>query len=367
MSIRERRPGVWQIRAYAGINEAGRSKYVYRTFFGSKSEARKEEIRLKAAAGALPQNVAERSWTFGQYFERWMNLYVLPTAAPSTVDNYRFVYKKMLEPGLGAVKLSELNADIVQRVFNELLLTYSQTTVVKARSILSACLKRARQHPALISHNPVEALAMPKARKHLVKVFTGNELNRFIEAARHQLHGPMFITAALTGMRRLELLALSWSNVDLVAGVIHVREGGSRPGTTKSEAGQRDIFIPAVLKQVLTEVRIEDAKKQNWTPDSLVFPSSRTGGQLNKDTSFAPALERILKVAKIERKGFRLHDLRHAYGSLLVNSGIPISDVSEKMGHASVQTTVQMYVHQDGEGGSRIVKCLDDLTGMKAL
>ncbi len=365
MSIRERRPGVWQIRAYAGIDEAGRSKYVYRTFMGSKSDARKEEMRLKAMASSFPKQMAEQSLTLDMYFQRWFSLYVEPTAATSTQSAYNYKYWKMISPKLGVTKLSKLTPDLCQQAFNEMLLQYSRASVATARAILSACLKRARISGLILS-NPLIETRLPRKQQQHARALTTDELARFVEAARSHRHGPLLITAALTGMRRGELLSLTWDNVDLSKSVIHVREGGAEPGTTKSRAGQRDVIMPTLLVELLLGINaIEEEKRkadESWNVNRFVFPS-KAGIKIHHCTNLKSALNRILSIAGIPIEGFRLHDLRHSHGSILVNAGVPVTDVAGRLGQM-VQTTVQTYLHSDGSGNCRITDCLDKATGI---
>lgn len=366
MSIRERRPGVWQIRAYAGTNEAGRSKYVYRTFFGSKSEARKEEIRLKAAAGALPRGAIVQSMTLGQYFERFMSLYVEPSSAPNTIVSYRSIYKNLLDPQLGQMKLSALTHDICQRAFNEALKYYSRSSVGTAKSILSACLTRARIS-GLITTNPLADLRLPRYQQKHVRALTPSELKAFVDVAlssKAPMHAPLLAAAALTGMRRGELIQLKWKNVDLAEGIIRVREGGSRPGSTKSASGMRDVAMPEVLKDMLAKRYKVDISRRasdpDWNPQHLVF-TSRSGESINSMLNLQSCIKKVMQMSSIDIPGFRLHDLRHSHGSLLVDAGAPITEVAVRLGQV-VQTTVRTYLHSSGEGGKKLTGYIDNMT-----
>ncbi len=367
MSIRERRPGVWQIRAYAGVDEAGRSKYVYRTFLGSKSEAKKEEIRLKANAGALPRGTLAQTITLDDYFERYMGLYVEPGAAPKTIAGYRNSYKGIIAPRLGKTKLSALNHEICQKAINEALESYAHSSVSVAKSILSACLNRARAS-GLIMSNPVSDIRMPRHQQAHIRALTPLELNTFVNAAlsaENGIYGPFVAAAALTGMRRGELSKLRWSNVDFTLGVIRVREGGSRPNTTKSSTGQRDVAIPNVLKEVLLSRYEEDIKRRSsspsWNPRRLVF-TNRSGGEIYSATDMSKLIQKVMKKAGIDLPGFRLHDLRHSHGSILVNAGASITDVAARLGQV-VQTTVRTYLHSSATADRGLTDVLDSMTG----
>jgi len=364
MSIRERRSGVWQIRAYAGINEAGRTKCVYKTFHGSKSEARKEELKLKATAGAMPRGAAAQSLTLSEYFERWMNLYIEPSAAPKTISSYRMLYNGAIKPRLGQMRLTAINTDVCQLALNEALKTYAHSTVKTAKAILSACLNRARI-AGYIASNPVADVRLPRHQQDHVRALTAAELNAFVEAALSDgcMYGPLVATAALTGMRRGELMQLKWGNVDFAVGRIRVREGGSRPGTTKSATGRRDVAMPAMLRSLLLDLYEADVRRRtqisDWNPSRLVF-TNREGNAVNPVTHMSGTVRRLLRKVGVDLPNFRLHDLRHSHGSLLVNAGAPVTDVAARLGQV-VQTTVRTYLHPNGEGDKGLTDILDSI------
>ena len=367
MSIRERRPGVWQIRAYAGIDAAGQAQYVYKTFSGTKSEARKEELKLRATAGVLPRGSAEAEITLTEYADRWLALYIKPTIRPRSVAIYRTTLDKMILPSLGSLKLKELKPEIIQRVFNEL--DYAPASKVKARTILSAMLKRARKS-GLIANNPCEDLALPPIRFHHVRALTPEEASRFLQVCETYRDGLLFAAALLTGLRKSELLMLRWPNVDLDKGIIMVREGGSVAGETKSEAGRRDVVIPRYLLEKMKAAFLQDEEKHlsdsTWNSGRHVFPSIhgqyRPGGNVPGRN-----LRKALALAGIDLPGFRFHDLRHSHGSLLLEAGVPLPAIQGRLGHASLLTTVSTYLHADGRAEVKISDYLDSVAVRKSV
>ena len=367
MSLRQRGPNTWQIKVYTGVDASGReNKPATATFHGTKSEARKEELRMKARVGAMPRGAASQSITLGEMFERWIAVYVEPSAIPPSVASYRRLFKHVFSERLGSVKLQELTPEHIQRALNDAAAAgYSRASLVKARYLVSGPLRRARLS-GLVTTNAAEDTKVPKApaMKH-VRSLTPEELRRFVDAAmRLQIYGPVLATAALTGMRRAELLCLTWDNVDFENGIIKVREGGFAPGTTKSAAGQRDVEMSATLHLMLAEMHGWDLSRRaftpTWNPGRYVFPNSH-GGKLNQMTSFAKPIKKAMQAAGVDLPGFRLHDLRHSHGSLLNSAGISIADVAARLGH-SPETAVRIYLHSDGARCSRMKKCLDELT-----
>lgn len=360
MSLRERASGVWQIRVYAGKLVNGKKEYEYRTFYGNKTEAKKEELRLKAAVGTLPRSAAEGKITFAEYAERWLSLYIEPTASTNTIVSYRQIFYKMATP-INHLRLVDLKPEVMQRAFNSMVEAgYSPTTIAKARTVISSSLRRAFKS-GYIRFNPAEDVVIPRKQVQHVRSLSADEVRRFIDAAGSVKQGTLFVTAILTGLRRAEICSLRWNHIDFEARLLHVREGGSKPGTTKTAAGQRDIVMPGLLVNLLLQEYQADALRRSrepgWNAGRLVFPSVSGGSLIN--TSLKKRLYKILDLAGISAPGYRFHDLRHTHGSLLVAAGIPITDVSDRLGHASLNTTVQTYLHSDKTGDSRISQCLD--------
>jgi integrase len=152
-------------------------------------------------------------------------------------------------------------------------------------------------------------------------------------------------------MRRGELRALRWENVDLAAGVIRVEQSwDSREGavTPKSRKGRRRVPIPAGLRDALTEHRMT-----SW-PEGYVF--GRGPEQVFGATSITERADRAWKAAKLDR--ITLHEARHTYASLMIAAGVNAKALSEFMGHSSIQVTLDLYGHlmpgAESEAASRL-------------
>jgi len=164
------------------------------------------------------------------------------------------------------------------------------------------------------------------------------ETVKLLEAAE----GPCtigLVLAATTGMRRGEVLRLTWSDVDLDAATLHVREG-------KTPRSRRQISLPPVTIAALKRHRAEQAERrlicgEAWTDSGLVVDRG-DGGAVHPDV-LSHAFERAAQKAGL--KGTRLHDLRHAYASTLLASGVNVKIVSEALGHASSSFTLDTYAH----------------------
>lgn len=363
MSIRERRPGVWQIRIYAGLFPNGKADRRCETFYGTKQEAKRRELQMKAAVGTLPKGNRGEAVTLEEYAERWLTLYVEPTVVPRSATIYRLTLERKILPTLGHLRLREITSEHVQRTINAL--PFAPATKRRARTVLGALMKRARK-AGLIDVNPCEDIVLPPIRFKPARSLTADEARSFLRATETCRDGLLLAAALLTGLRKSELLMLRWENVDLAKGIILVREGGSVEGQTKSAAGRRDVVLPEYLTERLRVEHETDGARRNWTPSwnpgRHVFPSIHGKYRPGESVS-GYNLKKALRAAGIDIPGFRFHDLRHSHGSMLLLSGVPLPAIQGRLGHASLQTTVTTYLHADGSGEAKMAAYLDTLTG----
>lgn len=364
MSIRERSPGVYQIRTYVGTKANGEADNKYKTFYGSKTEAKKEDLRLKAAIGTLPRTSVDRNITLAEYSERWLRTFVEPNVRPSTLRMYSVLIRCAILPVLGTLRVSELSEEKIQRAFNTIAPHYAPKSMRLILNILQQILKRARR-AGLVVGSPCEEIILPPLKADHVRALTPDEARRLLAVCNHAKLGSLIATALLTGLRRSELYKLTWDCVDFLNSQILVREGGSVSGVAKTTAGRRDVGMPPALASMLLSLYNADEAKRKavpgWNPKRLVFPT--LAGTSRADMSMKPQLDAALKLAMIDIPGFRFHDLRHSHGSLLVRAGAPLPAVQKRLGHKNLQTTVGTYLHSGGDEDAGLVTMLQEVAG----
>jgi integrase len=373
--MRERSPGHWQLRAYKGTHPAtGRPMQECRTFHGSEKQAAKALAELVTEVGK--GRVTGTSKTVGQLLDRWLE-HIEPTRSPKTVAEYRSKIDHRIRPALGDVKLSKLDPETLDWWYSHWLSDgLSPTTVHHLHAILSAACRQAVKWGARrgwLEEAPTERASPPAmARKEMV-VPTPEQLNVLHKAA--ELEDPVLATAvaiaAMTGMRRGELVALRWSDVDLAAGTVRIERGitvagGQRhEGPTKTHQGRR-VALDDVAVEVLRDrwAYMTDLSARAESPlvdDPYVLSYQAHGGvSVGPDTlthrfaalcraQEAPARRRAKKAGRelrdAERWPFRFHDLRHFSVTTLIAAGVDIRTVSERHGHAQATMTLNRYAH----------------------
>ncbi len=209
----------------------------------------------------------------------------------------------------------------------------------------------------LIVQNPSESVTVPKDGRPRFEaaIWTPAQVTKFLEASeQHATHHLLYLTLIGTGGRAGEILALRWEDVDLERGVAHIVRTLERPGrkpkygTPKTEKSRRLISLPPILVDALRNVQRKAG---------LIFcqPNGRPLHLNNlRRWDFYPTIEK----AKVPR--IRIHDLRHCHASLLLQSGVPMAQVSERLGHSSQGFTLSVYSHMI-PGQDDAVKAANDL------
>lgn len=376
-SVRKR---IW---VYKGVERSAwvatytdqRGKRVQKTF-KQKKPALKYRTQVETEIEKGIHTADSASVSVRKAGEHWLGvcerrLLVGDQMAKTTILNYRFFFKKYIIPFWGETKLSQLTAKGVQKWVNNLV--YDETnpkkppTVDRAIACLSLILTEAqREH--WVGHNVIKDVA-PRRRR----VERGQNIvpsKKDIKTILNESSGRtniMIHMAAFTGMRISEICGLTWDNVDLQNGVIHISQKANRwgeIGPPKSKSGYRDIPIATNLSQMLKEWYLGCPKGEK-NPDGLVFPSRRGRSYAPNGwvaDFWRPLMRKIGLVTPDGRPGrngsrvkFKFHDLRHFAASLLIEQGLPSKQIQRIMGHATIAMTFDTYGHLFDEGDSHSV------------
>jgi integrase len=255
---------------------------------------------------------------------------------PSTLRDYRSNLEAHLVPGFGELALEDITTASIDR-WRAGLTGLSPRTKNKLLVVMHGVMRRAAQVWGL-PDNPVAGVEKQRTRSTGdLEVLSPEEVMALVRAAGSERDGAIYLTAAFTGLRRGELLALRWRDVDFPGSVIRVRASFAAGELTSPKSGKvRSVpMAPDVAEALARLGRREDFV----TDDDLVFPGS-AGEYLD-----GSALRRRYgaALARAGLRPLRFHDLRHTFGTRM----IAVSDirrVQEWMGHADVQTTMR-YLH----------------------
>ncbi len=305
--------------------------------------------------------------TIEQWLSRWVEAHAVGLK-PSTAESYRRNTDRYLTPRIGHERVQALSPSRLSLLFRELYERgghngrgLSPRTVEFARAVLRKAMDDAVME-RLIEVNPVIGTKRPKTVKPHHAVWTPQELRRFLEATQAERLGPLWALAAATGMRRGELLALRWSDVDLDAATIVVQRSVTQVGktlhyvTTKNNERREVTIDPRTLavlrawrRQQVAE-RLERGETYRDTAE-LVFtwPDGRPmlGDYVTKQFMRSQAAADVPRIT--------LHEMRHTHASILLREGVPLHVVSNRLGHRDASVTLNTYAHHIPEDSSRTV------------
>jgi len=359
-SIRQRGKGSWQICLDVGRDPAtGKRMRHFENVRGRKAEAQK---RLHELLNRLEQGAYVRPsrLTVAQFLEGWLRDYVRTNTAPRTYERYEEIVRGHLIPALGSFPLLALQPHHIQKYYAQALELgrrdgkggLSALTVHKHHRILFESL-RYEVRQGILVRNPAEAVTPPHGQSKELAMLGPNQVQLILDAAKETPYHALFFTKAYTGLRRGELLGLRWGDVDLERATLSVvqtlqqlRGGEYIFREPKSKRSRRLIALSPSLTILLWEYRIKQGHARQLLgrplqPTDLVF--SHPDGRPFRPNSVTRAFHIIAKSAGL--KGIRLHDLRHAHATILLQQGVHPKIVQERLGHSSVATTLDIYSH----------------------
>jgi integrase len=357
----------WRLKFDIGRDPAtGEREIQYVTVKGTRQEAERKLVELLDAVDK-GRYVEPSKLTVAEHVRARVDQWVAAgEIAPKTAERYRELIEGQIVPHLGARTVQKLRAADIETWHAILRASgrrdgsggLSVRTIKHAHRLLSKCLDEAVRHDLAV-RNVASVQAPPRADANEgdeMVILTVDQQQTVLDGLRGKTLYPIVVAALYTGMRRGEILALRWRNVDLdgKAKVIRVREsleqtkaGGLRFKVAKTKAGRRDITLPDMVAETLKDHRRQQLEFRvalglgKMPDDALVFPTL-DGGPRSPNA--------ITKEWSVAAEGFgvpdvTLHGLRHTHASQLIDAGVDIVTISKRLGHASPNVTLQVYAH----------------------
>ncbi|MFC1918035.1 tyrosine-type recombinase/integrase [Chloroflexota bacterium] len=348
---RSKKKGTYSIKISLGKDATGKYKYQWFTVQGSKKDAQKKlsEILHQKDNGTFmkPGNT-----TVSDYLQKWLTDYARPNISPRGFERYQGIINQHFTPAFGGLVLTQLKPEHLQKHYTETLNSgLSASTVRIHHAVIHKALEIAVEW-GMIGRNIADAVKPPRITRIEMNTWNEDEVNRFLEASKDNQYYALFYTALFTGMRRSELLALRWQDIDFIYSQIyvsrslhHLKDGSYVYTQPKSEKSRRTIALPPSAFLTLSEYRKQretEAALMDKTlkDDGLVFS---TLGKPFRPNTITRAWQTL--AAKAGVKVIRLHDARHTHASLMLKQGIHPKVVQERLGHASIQMTLDIYSH----------------------
>ena len=356
----------WQIRLDFGRDETGKRIQTTETVNGGIRAAQRRLNELLAEHKDGPKAAPQRQ-TVAEYLDYWLERGAKPSVSPRTLEGYASIIRTHVAPKLGAIQLSKLTPIHIQNYEANLLVEgrirdgrgLSPQTVLHHHRLLFVAMKQAVAW-RLLDRNPVEGVKAPSVERDDRPIL---EDDGVMVLLRHLAPTRFFVPALVTlatGIRRGELLALHWAEVDMEKRKLEIRysleqtKAGLRFKTPKTKKSRRAIYFPPIVLEALKKHQAQQREFQRqlgpaWVDHDLVFPY--TQGQPWVPGEFSNIFSDLRRQVNVPTT---YHDLRHSVASQLLRDGVHLKVVSDLLGHSSVVMTGDLYSHVTDQGRDQI-------------
>lgn len=357
-NIRQRADGNWEARYTLGTNP-GTGKPIRKSIYGkTQAEVLKKlrEVQSSIDKGTYSEPT---KMTVSNWMGIWLKEY-LRNVKDATMRSYSDIVKNHINPELGAILLSKLNSPTIQKFYNNLQngcknkLPLSPKTIKNIHGILHSALKQAVSI-GYIRFNPSEACVLPRIEKKDISFISDDKLKDFLVTIKGNKFEVLFFVDIFTGMRKGEILGITWKDIDFEKGTIYVNKqlqrekkiGGEYKLVSLKNDKARKITPAHTVMERLKSHRIEQIKNKLrcgslWCNEwDLVF-TNEIGQHLNHYTVWKHFKKAISNIGLEE---VRFHDLRHSYAVTALQCGNDIKTVQENLGHYSSSFTLDIYGH----------------------
>ena len=298
--------------------------------------------------------------TLGALLTQWLADYVTMRTTPRTLESYSSIVNRHLIPALGAIPLTELQPQHIQSYYARALEKGRADNKggLSARSVLyhHRIMAKALDYGVkmgMTARNVTDVVTPPRVARVTMATLSPEEVSRFLDVAKESSYYVFFATLLYSGLRRGELLALRWRNLDLDKASLAVVETAYQLGNgeyiikePKTAHSRRMVLLSPALVELLKEYRADQELLRiqlgiGLTENDFVF--IRHDGSPIYPNAVSHAFHGIIK--KVGLKHVRLHDLRHTHATLMLKAGIHPKIVSERLGHANIGITLDTYSH----------------------
>ena len=377
---------------FEGAPINGKRKQISKSGFRTKNEAQEEGNIAYNEYLTTGLNFKESNISYSDYLDYWMQNYCKVNLRYNTIQSYNTIIEKYLKPNIGMYRLSSLTSVKLHSFITDICCkyTFSRTYFSNILKVLKGSFREACDVYGFIKYNPTITLRLPKIEeeKH---IYTQEEIDKIlIRFKDNDTFTCAFLTSCFTGMRTGEVFALTWNDIDLENGTIHIQhnvydkkkdeKGKWFLGNTKTSTGDRIIHISNTLLKALKNYKkkqsffkkiygsnyhyyhLEEVKNEHGkviehrivenennllTIDTLNLVFTRENG-VYSGTDITRYPFKIIHY-ELGIKKCRFYDLRGSYATKILKNGIEIRDVADLLGHRNIETTENYYISSSVE------------------
>lgn len=370
---------LWYVVVDTGVDQTGRRRQKWHGSYRTRKDA--EVARAKLVDDLHSGSYVAPGTTFSEWaIDSWLPV-MATRIKPSTLHSYRRNLDIHVLPPLGDKPLQQITPVMLNTLYATLACSTGERDALSAKTIsyIHTIIHKALEDAVdaeLIGRNPAERAKPPRPSRNStpeLQSWTAAELGSFLHEVDRLRLGPVWRLAAMTGMRRGEVLGLRWSDIDLNAARLAVRHAVVSVGydvieSTPKSHHARVIDLDAQTVAALRRHRQrQDDERAEWGADyqdrNLVV--TKENGEPIHPHTFSQSFERIIAKAGLRR--IRLHDLRHTRASVALQAGVPVKVISERLGHESPAFTLKQYAHvipgMQAEAAAQVAALIDGPIG----
>jgi len=356
-NIRKRSDGRWESRYTTGIDPKT-GKQIQKSVYGKTQK----EVRQKLSKITTEiDNGTYREpckMTVGEWLDIWQADY-LSGVKKSTAFLYKSQIELYIRPELSKIRLDNLDAHTIQRVYNALGKKREEKPPLSAKTIknINGVLHKALQQAVMLDYlrfNPTSACVLPKVIKKEIHPLTDQQTAQFLNLIKGSNYELAFTIDLFTGLREGELLGLKWNCLDFDKGTILIdkqlrrsQEKGGKYYFSSPKNSKNRTLMPAPYVMRLLQLQREQQEKLKeiagpaWQDSGLVFTN-----EFGRFISYRAAYDSFKRIVrKMGFPGTRIHDLRHTYAVNCIRAGDDIKTLQCNLGHATAAFTLDVYGH----------------------
>lgn len=335
---RKAKNGYYGVAIYKDSN--GKRKQKSAGFFKLKRDAIDASNQLEKELDQRNINLADISLV--DYYERWRKTYKATGLSDSSIYRYK-MFKKVIKDYFKDARLADIRRSDYQLFINWYGKNHAMSSVSKLNGAMRSCISYAIDDDIItkdFTHNA--KINANSANEYRVEYLSIKELETLIKAVmdnldHHNTSRYLILTAIYTGMRKSEIQALTWKDIDFIHSTISINKSWDENKKvfkpTKTKTSNRTIKVNRQLLHCL-----EDLKANGSTMVFMnCFKTIPTSNALNK------CLRSIMKSAGIQKQGFHFHSLRHVHVAYLLSKGVDIYAISKRLGHSDITVTLKKY------------------------
>jgi integrase len=366
----------WFVRVFVGRDAAGKRKYVSKLVHGNRkaADAALAKLLTKKSDGTLAPQTKD---TVDGYLDSWLDTTAAPSVRPQTLAEYKRILKSYVRPHVGELRLSRLTAADVRAMIVKLSTAGGKNgrelaprTVRMAHEVLRNALEQAVTD-GLIPANPARgravAKSLPKMERTERVTLPADRIGEFLDVVKGDPTAAYWVLLLFTGLRPSEALALRWKDIHgdsvrVTRVLVHRRDVPVHFAPPKSASSRRAVQVPDVVLRALAEHRKRQAAARlaagaAWNDQGLIFPTET--GEPMAQQRMREVFARLLKAADLP--AMRVYDLRHSCATLLLEKGLSLKIVSERLGHSTTALTADTYSHVTPGMQQQATDVLEDL------